>query len=61
MLPDPIVEEVRAARDAIARQHAYDLRAIFSSLRLLEVQGGKPIAQLSPREPLHTERHDEST
>jgi hypothetical protein len=51
MSRDPIVEEVRAARDAIARQHEYDLQAIFASLREMETEDGKETVRLPPREP----------
>jgi hypothetical protein len=61
MSKDPIVEEVRAARAAIAREHEYDLQAIFASLREMEVRDGKVTVQLPPRKRLRTVRHDESS
>ena len=52
MSRDHIVEEVRAIRDAIARQHEYDLHAIFTSLREMEAEDGrKETVRLPPREP----------
>lgn len=33
MRKDPIVDEVRTIRDGIAREHGYDLGAIFRMLR----------------------------
>jgi rubrerythrin len=33
---DPIVEEVRRIRDEFARQHDYNLRAMFEDLRQQE-------------------------
>jgi hypothetical protein len=36
MIPDPIVEEVRAIRDEIAKEHNYDIDAIFQTLRRLD-------------------------
>jgi hypothetical protein len=35
MTRDPIVEEVRAARDQIARDCQYDLASIFTALRAM--------------------------
>jgi hypothetical protein len=33
MSKDPIVEEVRAIRDEIAKEHGYDLDSIFKDLQ----------------------------
>ncbi len=33
MTKDALVAEVRAARDAFAKQHGYDIDAIFAALR----------------------------
>jgi hypothetical protein len=49
MTRDPIVEEVRAARDAIAKDHGYDLEAIFAALREMEKRSGKEHVTLPPR------------
>ncbi len=38
---DPIVDEVRRARDAIAARFNYDLRAIFCDLKEQETRGGR--------------------
>jgi hypothetical protein len=35
MTRDPIVDEVRAARDKLAADHDYDLGAIFAALRAM--------------------------
>jgi len=32
MTSDPIIDEVRSIRDAIAKAHDYDLKAIFATL-----------------------------
>jgi hypothetical protein len=37
---DPIVAEVRAARDRLAEQCNYDVAAIFKHLRVMEEEGG---------------------
>ncbi|WP_438013776.1 hypothetical protein WMF18_22890 [Sorangium sp. So ce315] len=39
MISDPLVDEVRAIRDAIAKEHDYDIDAIFEELRRLEASG----------------------
>lgn len=36
---DPIVKEVREARDAFARKFNYDVDAIFNYLKEMEVEG----------------------
>jgi hypothetical protein len=49
MSSDPIVDEVRAIRDAIAREHGYDLGAIFRMLREAEAKSGRE--HVSPPPP----------
>lgn len=49
MIRDPIVEEVRAARDAIAREHGDDIEAIFAALREMEKQSGREHVTLPAR------------
>lgn len=49
MTRDPIVEEVRAARDVIAREHGYDLAAIFDALRKMEEESDQQRVTLPPR------------
>jgi len=40
---DPIVEEVRKARDAYAKQFKYDLDAIYHDLKAKERQSGRRV------------------
>jgi len=49
MTPDPIVEEVRAVRDAFAKEHDYDVARIFEALRVMGVESGEPRVTLPPR------------
>jgi hypothetical protein len=49
MKRDPIVDDVRAIRDAIAREHNYDLDAIFRMLRDAEARSGR--GHVSPPPP----------
>ena len=46
---DAIIDEVRAIRDAIAREHDYDLDSIFRMLRECERKSGVPHVTLSPK------------
>jgi hypothetical protein len=52
MIRDPIVEEVRAARDKIAHDHDYDLAAIFAALRAMGADSDVERVTL-PRRPVH--------
>jgi hypothetical protein len=49
MKRDPIVDEVRAIRDAIAREHNYDLDSILRMLRASEAKSGRE--HVSPPSP----------
>jgi hypothetical protein len=57
MIRDPIVEQVRAARDAIAKEHDYDLASIFDALREMARKSGGERVRLPPR---RTTRHQYS-
>ncbi len=49
MSDDPIVDEVRAIRDAIADENHYDLDAIFEMLRKREAASPALHVTLPPR------------
>ncbi|MEO7332175.1 MAG: hypothetical protein ABI193_26600 [Minicystis sp.] len=49
MIPDPIVEEARAARDEIAKECDYDIDTIFQRLRRAEAASPVPHVSLPPR------------
>ena len=49
MKRDPIVEDVRAIRDEIAREHNYDLDSIFQMFRQMEATSGRE--HVSPPPP----------
>jgi len=51
MQPDPIVEEVRAAREAHARRFGFDLRAICRALQEQERTSGRQLVSFPPRRP----------
>lgn len=46
---DTIIEEVRAIRDALAKEHGYDVRAIVTALQREETQSGKQFISLPPK------------
>ncbi len=49
MKPDPIVEEVRKARQAHAAKFNYDMNAIFKDLKKKEKTCGHPVISHPPR------------
>jgi len=49
MKPDPIVEEVRKARQAHAAKFNYDIEAIFADLKQKEKTCGHRVVSRSPR------------
>jgi hypothetical protein len=51
MQPDPIVEEVRAAREAYAKRFGFDLRAICRDLQEQERTSGRELVSFPPRRP----------
>jgi hypothetical protein len=48
-MKDPIVEEVRRAREAHAKQFNYDLDAICEDLRKREKASGQPTVSFDPK------------
>jgi hypothetical protein len=51
MIDDPIVAEVRKARDEYARRFNYDLDAICNDLQQRQAQAGKKVVSFSPKRP----------
>jgi len=49
MSRDPIVDEVRAARAAIAREHGNDLKAIIAALKRKEGADGRRVVSFADR------------
>jgi hypothetical protein len=49
MSRDPILDEVRAIRDSIAREHDYDLGSIFRMLQ--QAERDSALAHVSPPAP----------
>lgn len=54
MWKDPIVEEVRKAREKHAARFKYDLDAICRDLKERERKGGRKVVSLTPRKPAPT-------
>ena len=46
---DPIVEEVRAARDDIARAHNYNIGAIVRALQQQSAESGHTLVSFPPK------------
>ena len=55
MKDDPIVAEVRAIRDELARQCGYDLKEIFRQLRQQQSSSGRKYVHYPPRRIVPTE------
>ncbi len=51
MIDDPIVAEVRKARDEYARRFNYDLDAICKDLQQKQAQSGRKVVSFPPRRP----------
>ena len=49
MVRDPIIEEVRAIRDAFAKKHRYDVRAIVRALHREESKSKRTLVPLPPK------------
>jgi hypothetical protein len=47
--PDPIIEEIHAVREEIARKAGYDLEKMLEEARARQAASGLPVVQLPPR------------
>ncbi len=56
MWTDPVVEEVRKARQEYAEQFNYDLRAMAADLRRHEQEHPERLVSLPPKSPRAAER-----
>jgi hypothetical protein len=57
MRNDPIVEEVRQARDQHAARFNYDLKAIVADLRKQEKKAHRKFVRLAPKKPVIFPKH----
>lgn len=53
MIRDPIVEEVREARQRHTARFDYNARAIFEDLKRKEQTSNRKIVSYSPKRPVH--------
>ena len=51
MVEDDVLREVRAAREAYARLHHFDVRAMVEDLRRRDTAGDRPVLRHAPRRP----------
>ncbi len=49
MTQDEVVQEVRAAGEAFAASHGYDIRAMVAALHELGVASGRELVRFAPR------------
>jgi hypothetical protein len=49
MIEDEIVREVRAAREAFAAAHGFDIHAMVAALQAFDAADGRPVVRLEPR------------
>lgn len=49
MIEDEVVREVRAAREAFAATHGYNIRAMVAALHELGLASGREVVRLPPR------------
>jgi hypothetical protein len=49
MTEDEVVREVRAAREAFAASHGYDIRAMVAALHELGIASGREMVRFAPR------------
>jgi hypothetical protein len=46
---DPIIEEVHAAREAIAKEGGYNLDRIVEAAKARQLKSGRPVVRLAPK------------
>ena len=55
MSSDPILDEIHAIREEIARRHNYDLDAIVEALQKASAEAGRKVVTMPPRPVTKTE------
>ena len=51
MVEDDVLREVRAAREAYAKLHQFDVRAMVADLQTRDLAGDWPVVRHAPRRP----------
>lgn len=54
---DPIIEEIHAIREEIAREANYDIERILAAARARQAASGRKVVQLAPRRPSLPAQH----
>jgi hypothetical protein len=49
MLTDPIIDEVRKNREALAAEHGNDLQRLFRAIKEIEAASGRAYVKLEPK------------
>lgn len=49
MMEDPIIEEIHAIREEIAKRYNYDAKAIAEAMRKASAENGREVISLPPR------------
>lgn len=58
MIRDPLIDEIRKIREAFAKKHGYDVKAIVRALQEEEVKSGRrTVAPRPTRRPNPKPRH----
>jgi hypothetical protein len=52
MTEDDVLRDVRAAREAYAKSHNFDIRAMVADLRARDQAGDWPVVRRAPRRPV---------
>jgi hypothetical protein len=58
---DPIVDEIRAIRDDLAKRYNYDIDAIVQALQKASVDEGRQLVSLPPRPSANEDEGRESS
>ncbi len=56
MKPDPIVEEIHKAREALSKASDDDIRKIAEAAKARQAQSGRKAVRLPPRKPKDVQR-----
>lgn len=53
---NPIIEELRAVRDEMAKECDYDVERLAQLIKARELQSGREVVRRPPREPVETRK-----
>lgn len=49
MVQDPILEEIHAIREAFAKEHGYNVKAMVRALQREQTENGRQVVSLKPK------------